>query len=94
MDSPFTWGIPYLRPDEEETARKNYLTRWDRSAIPNVSIRAEDTESSDMVTRLREEVKAWIARDKVCSSSYTTQTPVEHCSTYDVTSQMNLTTTA
>lgn len=69
MDSPFVWGIPYLKPDEEELARKNYLARWDRSAIPNISIRAEDTESFDMVTRLREEVKAWIAKNQVCISS-------------------------
>jgi len=65
MDAPLTLGIPYLTKAETEEAEQRAILKWDKTAIPDVIIRADDTEAREFMERIRDEIKLWKRTGKV-----------------------------
>lgn len=70
MESPFIWGVPYLKRSEDERARSNFLRRFDRCAIPDIKASDGGQEAVDMVKRLRSEITAWLESTEVWTFFY------------------------
>ena len=64
MDLPFTSGVPYLSRAEAALALDKAATRNNRSAIADIQIRAEDTQSLAFLRRVRAEIADWVKSDR------------------------------
>lgn len=66
MDAPFKEGVPYLTKEETQEARQRAMEKWDRSSIPDISIRPDDEKALKFMKRVRKEIDEWQKSSKVC----------------------------
>ncbi|KAB8801884.1 hypothetical protein FH972_026706 [Carpinus fangiana] len=87
MASPFAAGIPYLTRAETHPAMENALARWDKQAIPDIKIKADDTKALNFMKRVRKEVDIW-QKTKLPHKDYydIVGVPVQDGDTTDATS--------
>ena len=69
MDEPFSAGVPYLTKAETETIRQTISAKWDKSAIPDIKIKDDDTDAKEFMARVRREVSQWKTTHQVSSQS-------------------------
>lgn len=65
MEAPFSSGIPYLTRDETRIAKERATLRWDKDAIPDIRISADDVQALSFMARVRSEIDAWKKTRKV-----------------------------
>lgn len=65
MEAPFLEGVPYYSREEEAAARAIALARQDKTSVPDLTIKKDDSEALEFVCRVREEIDAWKKRTGV-----------------------------
>ncbi|KAF2085243.1 CAF1-domain-containing protein, partial [Saccharata proteae CBS 121410] len=64
MDLPMTMGVPYLSREEAKRAKKLAYTRFERSNIEDVQLKADEVESLEFVRKVRVAITKWKADGK------------------------------
>ena len=62
MEAPFLEGVPYFSRDEEAAARAIAIARQDKTSVPDLTIKKDDTEALEFVRRVRQEIAVWKSR--------------------------------
>ena len=59
FDASFLRGVPHLSWELEVEARALAQAEWDRDGFADISIKPGDTESFELMKRVRNEIESW-----------------------------------
>lgn len=78
IDLPFTSGVPYLSHPEAKLAEERAAARQDKSNFADIQLKAEDTESLELLRVVRLAISEWKKTGEPSLNSFVIGPPLIH----------------